>query len=100
MITHTWSITDLDVSTINDKQNVITGIYWKLSSTDGIKSFEVSKMQPITYIEDDEFIEYDNLTQEMVLEWLKNSMADRYTMFQEQAEININRIETKLSLPW
>ena len=80
-ITYTWKIKSLKKTNGTGLNDVIVGTQWELKGTDedgdsgvfnGATPFEMSKVDP------ENFVSYENLTEEMVLDWIKAVVVDHY----------------------
>jgi hypothetical protein len=97
---HTWTIIKLQTQDNDSYTNIVTGIEWQLTTTDGTHTINVGKLQPIDFVEGD-FTLYENLSEEQVKKWLFDSMGDRKQLFEEQGEIVINKkYRPQNNLPW
>lgn len=76
-ITYTWKICSLQKINSSNLPNAIIGINWELKGVDeagnegvfqGATPFSVDKINP------NNFIDYSNLTEEVVLNWVKNAV--------------------------
>ena len=100
-----FKIVSITKKTINDQPDVITSITWAVSGTyDGITEIHDMKTEFPEFIlsEQDTFIDYNNLTEEIVKSWIKND----YTLYNIKCSI-CNKIESQLNqnqviteLPW
>lgn len=97
---HTWTITKLQTEDNHNYTNIVVGIDWILTTTDGTYTASVGKQQPIAFAEGN-FIPYDQLSEDEVKQWLFESMGERKQMFENQMEININKKYKPVTvLPW
>jgi hypothetical protein len=80
-ITYTWKIKSLKKTNGTNINDVIVGTQWELKGTDedgdsgvfnGATPFEMSKVDP------ENFVSYENLTEEMVLDWIKAVVVGHY----------------------
>jgi hypothetical protein len=106
---YTWEITGIkrkDTSTID---NIIVQTYWKKIGTDengntahfsGATPFDLSTVDPTN------FVNYEDLTEEMVLSWIQSQVVGEYEThvnerISERIEEQINPItEETESFPW
>jgi hypothetical protein len=106
---YTWEITSLkrkDTPTLN---NIIVQTYWKKIGTDdngntgtfnGATPFDLSTVDP------NNFIAYEDLTEEMVLSWIQSVVVDDYerhvnAQIQKEIESKVNPvIEVTSGFPW
>lgn len=77
-INYTWKITSLKKSNSGDLENVIIGTRWECTGTDedgvsgtfvGATPFSLNSVNP------ENFVEYSSLTENMVLDWIKNTVS-------------------------
>lgn len=100
-IKHTLSIDQLIRN--NNTGGVITAI-WDLSSIDKNSYVGTRTKGEVHFTPsiDDDFIEYNDLTNDIVLEWVKSSIGNNQLTLYEKA--NENEINTTLStssgIPW
>lgn len=80
-ITYTWKVTALKKVNAANLENVIIGTRWEKIGTDeegnegkfnGATPFKVSDIDP------DNFIDWDNLSEEVVLSWIKPVVTGTY----------------------
>jgi len=81
-ITYTWKVTGLrKVESVNGLENVVIGTRWEKIGTDedgnegkfnGATPFKPSEIDP------DNFIDWDNLSEEVVLSWIKPVVVGSY----------------------
>jgi len=103
--TYAWVIDKLDVTSfVSGKSNVVNNAYWHIEATDGVNNVKVYGNQPLTYAAGADFVPYENLTQEQVLEWVKTSMGDKVAAMEAVADVRLSNLLTpiieKLKLPW
>jgi hypothetical protein len=108
MTNYTWTITDLFTKTIDGKEGYVVNAIYNVSGTDGTysASLEAGSVQFST--EDlEEFIPYEELTEEKVLEWVKltlteNVVASIEASIQGQIDSQINppQVSVNTPLPW
>ena len=72
----TWKIEQLGCKpSFDGKTNVVETIHWRLNGVDGEYATSVYGSQGVTYIEGSPFTDYDSLTEETVVEWLKDALG-------------------------
>jgi hypothetical protein len=72
----TWKIEALNCKpSFDGKTNVVETIHWRLNGVDGDYATSVYGSQGVTYIEGSPFTDYDSLTEETVVEWLKDALG-------------------------
>lgn len=95
---YTWKITGLKRKDSPDLQNIIVQTYWKKIGTDddgntgefsGATPFDLSTVDP------NNFVSYENLTEEMVLGWIQSVVVGDY---EEHVNSRIQKeIDSKVS---
>lgn len=114
-LTYEWKITQIKKTTNNSVDNAIIGTRWEVKGTDisgnegtfaGATPFTLNQINP------DNFIPYNELTEEIVLNWIKEyvSGSNRVTNYWDHVSGKINdQLEEKTSvinnvevanLPW
>lgn len=77
-INYTWKITSLKKSNSGDLSNVIIGTRWECIGTDddGVSgTFVGATPFSVNSVTLDNFIEYSSLTEDTVLDWIKNHVS-------------------------
>jgi hypothetical protein len=89
--TYTWQITQLECFSTDFVDNIIKKVHWGLSAKRGGNS--TSCVGEVSFDEYDEenFLEYDSLTEEQVLSWTQNKLN------QQQGENDVNTLKETLS---
>jgi hypothetical protein len=103
-IQYTYTITKLWAypETINGFDNVVLNIFFDITATDTVTG-NTGIFSGVENIEPPEegssnFINYDSLSEEQVIEWLITSLGEsRLEPMKEQAR---NEITTETALPW
>jgi len=106
-LTLTWSITGLKTKTEQDFQDVVVQTYWKVTGVDenGVSgSFTGAVPLKSSVITPEEFVQFENLTEQQVIEWVKSSISpsaiDHITLqIQKNIDSTISPIVDK-KLPW
>jgi hypothetical protein len=114
-LTYEWKITQIKKTTNNSVDNAIIGTRWEVKGTDadgnegtfaGATPFTLDQINP------DNFVPYNELTEEIVLGWIKGyvSGSNRVTNYWDHVSKKINdQLEEKTSvinnvevanLPW
>lgn len=76
-MTPIWSIVQLDVTPeANGNPNVVTTVHWECVGTDGTATGRVYSSCSVP-APTDTFVSYDQLTREMVLDWIWAHGVDR-----------------------
>lgn len=106
-ITYSWKVKGVKGKNVNGMENVIVQTYWEKTGTDengntgtfsGATPFHESDVSPET------FIEFENLTEETVLNWIKSVVVGSYEehvnkQIQKQIDEKINAI-SDVDMPW
>jgi hypothetical protein len=72
----TWKIEALNCKpSFDGKTNVVETIHWRLNGVDGDYATSVYGSQGVTYEAGSPFTDYDSLTEETVIEWLKDALG-------------------------
>lgn len=103
--TYTWAIENLEYSLFSEGQsNVVNKVHWRLLGTDGTYTGQVYGVQPMIYDLESSFIPYTNLTEDIVIGWVQNSLGAEQ-IYQLKLSIN-SQITTQANpttsngLPW
>jgi hypothetical protein len=92
---------------LDGKQNVVFSAYWRFIATNGKTTVSTCGVQKIETDDLSRFISYDQLKEDVVVDWVKSSMvknnvklSDMETMLDaEIAEIEQPKIEN-VPVPW
>lgn len=106
-ITYTWKVTGLRTRNEGDHINAVVQTYWEKIGTDENGNQGIfSGATPFTAadVPENEFIAFEDLTEEIVLSWIKPLVYGRYEehihqRIQEQIDLKINPIVDQ-ELPW
>lgn len=94
MIEYNWIIGALDCYTsMNDKTNVVYTIHWRLNGIDGEYFAETYGTVGVEVPAGSVFVEYEDLTKEIVLGWLENSLGEELILSYKNSIAN--QIEEK-----
>jgi len=81
-ISYSWKITQMTKKTIGDNANVVLHVRWDLTGTESSTgtSGKFSGATPLDFDSSstDEFVAFGDLTEEMVIGWIKNVVVDSY----------------------
>jgi hypothetical protein len=76
-MTLTWKIQALECKpSFDGKTNVVQTIRWNLTGVDGEYITSVNGSTGIHYEEGSSFVEYNSLTEETVVTWLKDTLGE------------------------
>lgn len=105
--TYNWEILSITKMNLVDNNNVIFKIIWRLIGIDpnGVEGvFKGSTELTIPDQFDDNFIEYENITQENIINWIQQilNMDDVYSAIDDAMEKNKQQIEIVFDgqYPW
>lgn len=102
---YTWEVTDMKTINTDGVENAVIQTYWKKTGTDeagnegtfsGATPFKASSINP------EDFIPYDQLTEEIVLGWIQAVVVGAYEEHvnaQIEKQILANNIQDP-GLPW
>lgn len=104
-IIYTWEVTSLKTKTEGSNANAVVQTYWKKIGTDehgNTGVFEGATPFTAINVPEGEFIPFEQLTEETVLNWIKSVVVQQYethvnSKIQEQIDINII---VQPGLPW
>lgn len=104
-ITYTWQITSLRTKTEGDNLNSVVQTYWKKIGTDengNSGTFEGATPFSAASVPAGEFIPFAELTEEIVLDWIKSAVVGDYEQHvNTKIEEKINSsIISQPALPW
>ena len=113
-LTYTWELVGLKKQNSENFENIVVGTNWKLTGTDEDGNFGIfNGATPFTPqdLNGDGFVDYHDLTEELVLGWVKSVVSgsgdsNYMTHINQQIQKEINnkkyaRIEvTTVDLPW
>jgi hypothetical protein len=110
-ISYSWKVTQMTKKTVGDNENVVLHVRWELIGTESSTGTE-GKFNGATPLDfdassTDEFVQYGDLTEELVIGWIQDIVVDGYwdhvvERIQEQIErIDDPEEEVKEeALPW
>ena len=106
-ITYTWKVTSMKVRDGDNLSNVVVQTYWEKTGTDaqghtgtfnGATPFDLATVDP------NNFVPFDQLTQETVLGWIQSVVVGHYEEHVNgHIEEQINKTKspiTEATLPW
>ena len=110
-LSYSWKITQMTKKTIGDIQNVVLHVRWELTGTESSTgtSGKFAGATPLDFdpSSNDEFVQYGDLTEEMVIGWIKNVVVDSYwDHVVERITEQIEKIDdpeeevNEMALPW
>lgn len=81
MITYTWKLTSLKRKDTSSLNNVIVQTYWKKIGTDEngvVGEFSGATPFDLTTVDPNNFVSYEDLTEEMILGWIQSVVVGDY----------------------
>jgi hypothetical protein len=104
-LTYTWTVTGIKTADVNGYNQAVVQTYWKKIGTDEDGTIgEFNGATPFTLTEDaeGEFIPFAELTEEVVLEWIKAVVVDHYAEHVDsQIQKAIDRTKAvPVTMPW
>ena len=102
MTTFTWSISRMETTQVPDP-NYVVSAYWNLQATD--ESQTIFRGGVATFSSDQSqtgFIPYDQLTEEIVLGWVKAQLGNNGVAYEEALQKQLTPAPTPeyTPLPW
>ena len=77
MITYNWNCKTVDVHPQeNEQTDVVYNVHWTVAGVDGDYSSSVIGTQTVPLSEGGDFIPFEDLTNEIIVEWTKESMGE------------------------
>ena len=107
MINYTWKIKDLWTKTVDGKQDYVVNAAYEVEGVDGTFSYTVNGGQTFSVKEGSTFIPYSELTEEVVVGWIKSELGNAGILpitacIEEQIELQKNPpvVPVITPLPW
>lgn len=105
-VTHTWIVQGL--TQLNDQKGTVCKVSYNIESKDGKIKFVNPRDILLNTENIGNFIPYQNLTEEIVLNWIKESLGEeRISQIEKYCEDNVNRLKNSpapstisTQLPW
>ena len=83
--TYIWLIESLDcILSLDGKSNVVSNVHWRVNATDEINKATIYGEQKLSYDSENQFIPFDSLTKETVIEWVQKAMGSEQVAFIQQ----------------
>ena len=97
MISYTWNVVQMDRLT---SDNFVVTVHYNVSAVDG--DFTASTYGTVSYTqESDNFIPFENLTPEIVIGWVKESLGEETVEASLASQIEALKNPVQVSgLPW
>jgi hypothetical protein len=103
---YNWLIEQLDyVPLINEKPNVVVNVHWRtFVDREKTRIAQVYGTKQITFQETDNFLSYEQLTEQIVIDWLKREFSSEdIAEIEQNLQNQIDAWETPkilFGLPW
>lgn len=102
---YTWKVTDMKTIDVDGVQNAVIQTYWEKKGTDengNEGTFAGATPFPVSSIDPEDFIPFEDLTEEIVLGWIESVVVGQYEQHvNEQIQKQINQKLVKdPGLPW
>jgi hypothetical protein len=103
-IEYKWTISRMQAyANYDNKDNVVYQVYYALEGLNKDNNDIAHSTGDVIFgvIENPEFIDYENLTEDIVLQWVLNELGEEKINYHKkdiENKLNIKRIE--VSLPW
>jgi hypothetical protein len=106
-IEYIWKIKGIKVKDVNELKNVVVQTYWeKIGTDENDNTGTFSGATPFTLDESntENFVQYENLTEEIVLGWIQSVVVDSYeehvnNQIQKQINEKVNAV-IEADMPW
>lgn len=105
-ITYTWEITGIKLRDEFDHADAVVQTYWKKTGTDANgNEGSFSGATPFSSENTENFVPFEQLTEETVLGWIKSVVVGSYEehvngMIQKEIDEKANPIKEVESFPW
>lgn len=110
-ISYSWKVTQMTKKTIGENENVVLHVRWELKGTESSTGTHgtFSGATPLDFdpSSNDEFVAYGDLTEEIVIGWIKNVVVGSYwDHVTERIKDQIEKIDDpeeevrETALPW
>ena len=108
MNSYTWHVSSVNVfPEFNGKQNVVATVKFCVAGTDGKNTATVSGSQDLTLSDVSQFVEYENLTETQIIDWVKTALGEsgQFTYTAEISAILTQKtmpvvLPINIPLPW
>lgn len=101
-ITHTWKVKKLVQK--NDGSGLVIQVFYRVNSTDGEYSYTSSGDVELETENISNFIPYQNLTEELIIQWIKDKLGVNSGDLEQMNTDWINKTRNPLTkvekLPW
>lgn len=102
-ITYTFKIDDIEVL---ETQSIVKNVTWTLTASDSKNDASVYTTTQIEFNPSSSFIPYDQLTEDQVIQWVKDTLGDGIKMYENVVDAKLKKLQevvtvdlTKTSIP-
>jgi hypothetical protein len=92
------------IPSLDGKTNVVSCIHWRANGTDGTNNVTTYGSEALEYDSEEKYLSYENLTEEQIIAWLKDSMKDRFFDIENVINGLLNELASPSTitpeLPW
>lgn len=101
-VTYTWQITTLKKMDTQQHEDVVVQAYWNKKGTDETGVFGIfSGVTSFTLNPNEQFIPFDQLEEQQVLQWIQAATADNEQNMNSDIQRQINdKKSTVTRMPW
>ena len=85
MINYIWKITSLETVNTDDKPDYVVNTSYKVEAVDGSFTSEMRDVMSFKIDEGSSFIPYDQLTNDLVISWVKSTLGLQEIEFIEKS---------------
>lgn len=107
MTNYTWKVTNLFTETIDGKEDYVVTALYDVTGVDGDYSASLSNTAQFSTEDVTTFIPYADLTEEIVIAWIKESLGENGIISIEaciqgqiDSQINPPQVPVNTPLPW
>ena len=76
MITYTWTVKDLFTQAVGDEQNYVVTVYYLVNAVEDTYSSQLENIARFSTASVSPFIPYDQLTNDIVIGWVKGELGE------------------------
>src|SRR5210317_1361100 len=99
MISYTYQLLSLKKQD-DDFLNNVKSFKIRITGTEGSESYYADDELLLDMPSEDSFIEYQNLTEQNLIDWYKDGIREEMVKYEIQRKFNLNKGEEAVSFPW
>jgi len=99
MISYTYQVLSLKKHNDNFLNN-IKSFKIRITGTEGSESHYVDEELLLDMPSEDSFIQYQNLTEQNLIDWYQDGIREEMVKYEIQRKFNLNKGEEAASFPW